>query len=46
MAESVRELAESNCCAQDLVKGTSVKDLVSCFTADCSRQIMEVDVAV
>ena len=33
MAEFKRELVESNYCAQDLVKGTSVKDLVSCSTA-------------
>ena len=31
--QSSRELAESNYCAQDLVKGTSVKDLVTCSTA-------------
>ena len=43
MAESVRELAESNYSAQDLVKGTSVKDLVSCSTG---RQKVEVDVAI
>ena len=43
MAEFERELAESNYCAQDLVEGTSVKDVVA---GSIGRQIKEVDVAV